>query len=122
MLVGGVIVGDGMDQFAGRHGGLDGVEEADELLVAMLLHAAADDAAIQHIESGKQCGGAMPDVVMRHGPAAALLHRQARLGAIERLDLALFVDRQTRRHAPADRHKGRRCRAAWRRTAGHSTA
>ena len=35
MLVGGVIVGDGMDQFAGWHSGLDGVEETDELLVAM---------------------------------------------------------------------------------------
>src|SRR6516225_1925983 len=60
MLVGGVVVGDGMDQLAGWHGGLDGAEEADELLVAMLLHATADHAAVQHIESGKQCGGTVP--------------------------------------------------------------
>jgi hypothetical protein len=73
---------------------LDSIEETDELLVAVLLHAAADHAAIQHIESGKQCGGAMPLVVVRHGPAAAPLPGQAWLGAIERLDLALFVDRQ----------------------------
>ena len=31
---------------------------------------------------------------MRHGAAAAFLQRQARLRAIERLYLALFIDRQ----------------------------
>ena len=36
----------------------------------------------------------LPHVVVRHGAAAALLHRQARLGAIECLDLALFIDRE----------------------------
>ena len=50
MFVGSVVVRDGMDQLAGRHGGLDGAEEADELLVAMLLHASADHAAVQHVE------------------------------------------------------------------------
>ncbi len=39
----------------------------------------------------------MANVVMRHGAAAAGLERQARLGAVERLDLALFVDRQHHR-------------------------
>ena len=34
---------------------------------------------------------------MGHRRAAALLHRQAGLGAVERLDLALFVDRQHHR-------------------------
>src|SRR5438046_3862709 len=38
--------------------------------------------------------GAIALVVMRHRPAAALLHRQPRLGAVERLDLAFFIDRQ----------------------------
>ena len=41
MLVDGVIVEDGVDQFAGRYGALDGVEEADESLVGVALHAAA---------------------------------------------------------------------------------
>src|ERR1700722_15403165 len=31
-------------------------------------------------------------VIMGHGSSAALLHREAGLSAIERLDLALFVD------------------------------
>ena len=42
MLVGGVVVDDRMDQLAGRHLALDGIEEADELLVPVSLHAATD--------------------------------------------------------------------------------
>ena len=94
MLVGGVVVDDGVDQLAGRDLRLDGVEEADELLMPMALHAAADHRAVQHVERGEQGGGAVALVVVRHGAAAALLHRQARLGAVQRLDLALLVDRQ----------------------------
>ena len=87
VLVDGVVVGDGVDQFAGWHGCLDGVEEADELLMAVLLHAAADHAAIQHIESGKPRGGAMSLVVVLHGPTAGPSSLAGWLRAIERLDL-----------------------------------
>jgi|SRR6516164_1121957 len=45
MLVGSVIVEDRMDGFAGRSRRLDGVEEADELLMPMALHVAADHRA-----------------------------------------------------------------------------
>src|SRR6476620_3935066 len=38
--------------------------------------------------------GAMALVVVRHGAEPALLQRQARLGAIESLDLALLVERK----------------------------
>jgi hypothetical protein len=31
---------------------------------------------------------------VRHRPGTARLHRQTRLGAVERLDLALLVDRE----------------------------
>jgi hypothetical protein len=54
---------------------------------------ALQDTAVEHIERGEQGRRAMPLVVMRHRPAAALLHRQPRLGAVERLDLRLLVDR-----------------------------
>ena len=37
VLVRGVVVEDGVDRLAGRHRGLDGVEEADELLMAVAL-------------------------------------------------------------------------------------
>jgi hypothetical protein len=68
--------------------------EADELLVTMALHAAADDLAFEHVESGKQCRCAVTLIVVGHCSSAALLHRQARLGAIQRLDLRLLVDRE----------------------------
>src|SRR5208337_4573660 len=94
MLVGGVVVHDGMHQLASGHLGVDSIEKADELLVPMALHAAADDAALQHIEGGKQRGGAVPDVVVGHGAATSLLQGQSGLSAIERLDLALLVHRK----------------------------
>src|SRR6201999_96088 len=94
MLVGSVVVGDGMDQLAGRDGRFDGIEEADELLMPMALHAAADHLAIQYVECSEQRCRAMPDVIVGHSAAAASFHRQAGLRAIECLDLALFIDRQ----------------------------
>lgn len=54
MFVSGVVVEDDVDRLAGRRLGVDGVEKADELLVAVTLHAAADDGAVEHIEGGKQ--------------------------------------------------------------------
>ena len=67
---------------------LDPIEEADELLVAMVLHVAADDGAVKDVKGCEQRGGAVTFVVVRHRPGTARLHRQPRLGAIERLDLA----------------------------------
>src|SRR5260221_1791047 len=43
--------------------------------------------------SGKQGGGAVALIIMGHGAAFAGLDGQAGLGAVERLDLALLVDR-----------------------------
>ena len=60
VLVGGVVVDDGMDGFAGRDGALDRIEETNELLVAVALHAAAEDGAIEHVERREQSGGATP--------------------------------------------------------------
>ena len=71
-----------------------GIEEADELLMPMALHVAADDLAVEHVERGEQRGGAVALVVVGHGAERALLQRQAGLGAVERLDLALLVDRE----------------------------
>src|SRR5215469_9969545 len=94
MLVGGIVVEDNVDQLAGRDLALDGIEEADEFAMPVALHAATNDGAVEHTERGEQRRGAMPLVVMGHGPAASGLDRQSRLSAVERLDLALFVDRQ----------------------------
>lgn len=50
VFVGGIIVEHGMDELFGGNLALDGIEEADEFLVPMALHAAADHSAIEHIE------------------------------------------------------------------------
>src|SRR5258708_13443319 len=94
MLVGGVVVEDDVDDLAGRHLGLDRVQEAHELLMAVALHVAADDGPVEDVERREQGRGAMALVVVRHGAEPALLQRQARLGAIESLDLALLVERK----------------------------
>ena len=107
LFVGGVIVDDGVDDFSGRNSALDGIEEADELLVAMPSHAAPDHGSIEEVERGEQRGRAVALVVMGHRPAFSGLERQARLRAVERLDLALLVDRDDDRvlgrvHVEAD--------------------
>jgi hypothetical protein len=68
---------------------VDLVEEADELLMPMAAHALADDLAVEHVERGEQGRRAMALIIMGHRTAAAALHRQPRLSAVERLDLAL---------------------------------
>jgi hypothetical protein len=92
--VGGIIVDDEMQVEIGRRPFVDGLEEAEELAMPVARHACADDGAVEHVESREQGRGAVALVVMRHRPAAALLHRQPRLGAVKGLDLALFIDRQ----------------------------
>src|SRR5271157_1075017 len=92
MLVGGVIVEDHVHDLASWDLRLDGVEEADELLMPVTLHVAADDRAVEDVEGGEERGRSVPLVIVRHGSSAASLQRQAGLGAVERLNLALLVD------------------------------
>ena len=94
MLVGGIVVGDGVDQLSRGHGALDRVEEADELLVPVLRHAAAQYGAVPDIERGEQGGDVVALVIMGHGAAFAGFEWEPGLGAIERLDLRLLVDGQ----------------------------
>jgi hypothetical protein len=82
VLVASVIVEDAVDELAGRDRGLDGVEETDELLVPMALHAATEDRTLEDIEGGEQGRGAVPDIVVREGSGLAGLKRQAGLGPI----------------------------------------
>ena len=49
VLVGRIVVEDHVDHLAGRHGALDRIEEAEELLVPVALHALADEAAVEDI-------------------------------------------------------------------------
>lgn len=48
--MGGIVVEDGMDNLAGRHGALDGSEEANEFAMPVLRHTAAEDGAVKHVD------------------------------------------------------------------------
>ena len=55
------------------------------------------DLSVGGVERGEQRGRAVPLVVMGHRPEAALFERQARLRAVERLDLRFLVEGQYHR-------------------------
>ena len=97
MLVRGVIVDNQMHCPLGWGLAVDLVEEADELLMPVAAHALTDDLAVEHVERGEQGGCPVPLIVVGHRAATAALHWQPRLGAVERLNLALLIDRQHRR-------------------------
>ena len=82
MFVGRVVVENDVDHLAGRHRPLDGIEEADEFLMAVALHALADHAAFEHVEGSEQRGGSVAFVVMRQRATTTFLQRQARLCAL----------------------------------------
>lgn len=70
-----------VDELAGGNRSLHSVEDTDELLMAMLGHAALDHSSIKDIERCEQRRRAVALVIARHRPALARLDRQARLGA-----------------------------------------
>jgi hypothetical protein len=75
------------------------IGEADEPLVAMVQHVAADDGAIEDVESWEQRGGAVTFRSHTSSSRGPGFHRQSRPGAVECLDLALLVDRKNNRHS-----------------------
>jgi hypothetical protein len=97
VLVGGVVVDNGVDDLADRNLRFDLVEEADELLMPVALHATADHRSVQDIERREQGGRAVALVIVGHGPSPPLLQGKPRLGAVQGLDLALLVHRQNHR-------------------------
>src|SRR5260221_7314158 len=79
------------------YGAVDLFREANELLGAVTRQPLADDLASLDIECRKQRRRAIAFVVVRHRLSSALLHRQARLRATERLNLAFLVDAEHNR-------------------------
>ena len=71
VLVGGVVVQDQMDLQVAGDLGVDGLEEDQELLVAVPGQALADHRAGQHVQRGEQGGGAVALVVVGHRPGPA---------------------------------------------------
>src|SRR6266511_3826169 len=88
VLVGGVVVENGVDDLAGRDGALDGAQKADEFLVTVALHVAADHLALEHVERGEEGGRPVAFIIVGHRSETPRLHRQAGLRAVEGLDLA----------------------------------
>ena len=50
---------------AGANGGVDDLEEAQELLVAVLAVGLSDHRSAGDLQGGEQAGGAVADVVMK---------------------------------------------------------
>ena len=71
-----------MDLLMDRDCVLDRVQELDELLMGVALHAAPDDIAFEHVQGGEQGRGAVPFAIVGHGAAAPLLQRQAGLSTM----------------------------------------
>ena len=83
-----------MNGLVRRELGVDHVQEADELLMPVALHVAPDDRPVEHVQGGKQSGRSIAFIVVGHGAETPLLHGQSRLGSVERLDRAFFIDGQ----------------------------
>ena len=75
VLVRGAIAEHRMDQLAGRHFALDGIEETDEFAASVALHASADHSCIERAERGEQGGGVARLIAMWHGLAPPGLDR-----------------------------------------------
>ena len=79
VLVGGVVVEDRVDGLSRGDLALDGVQKADEFLMPMTLHIAADHRSVEDVHGREQGRRTVPLVVMGHGSGAAFFHRQAGL-------------------------------------------
>ena len=84
MFVRGVVVADDVGLPCSGSELPEQIQKADPLLMPVLLHAGADDLARGNVQRGKEPGGSVAFVVMRHRGRAALLEGKPRLRAIQR--------------------------------------
>jgi hypothetical protein len=92
VLVGRIIVDNSVDGLVCGDIALDVVEKPNEFLLAMALHVLPDDGSIQNVQHRIQGGCAVALVIMGLGCPASLLHWQAGLRAIKRLNLELLIN------------------------------
>jgi AraC-like DNA-binding protein/CheY-like chemotaxis protein len=93
-LVRPVVVENQMNVEVRRRVRVDRVQKLQELLTAMPPVQFANHPAGGHIERGEQRGRPVTHVIMRAPFRLARAQRQNRRGAVERLNLAFFIDRQ----------------------------
>ena len=67
--VGGLIVGDGMDDLSGGDRSFDSVQKLDKLLMSVLFHVAPYEGSVQDVERGEQRCRAVAFVIVGHGSA-----------------------------------------------------
>src|SRR5579859_1928705 len=89
-----VVVQDQVDLKVLWNLGIDAVQELAKLRRAVSAMQFPNDLAAGHVQCSEQRGGAVTLVVVRAPLGLARTQRQNRLGAIERLDLALLVSAQ----------------------------
>src|SRR5438552_2251292 len=94
MLMGGVVVGDDVNVFVLRNASLDQPKKSEPFLVPMPPHTGGENRTIDRVECCEQRGRPVAFVVVCHRSASALLERKSRLRAVERLNLALLIDRE----------------------------
>ena len=88
-----VVVADDMNLLVFGHATTNQIAEAQPFLVSVLVHASADYAPVRRVHCRKKRSGAITFVIMGHGLAPTLFHRQVRLSAVESLNLALLITR-----------------------------
>src|SRR6202040_1065134 len=122
MFMGGVIVDDRLDRLSRWSPLLDGVEEANELLMAMALHVAADDCAVEHIECGEQRCRAVSLVSRGSWFRRDLSSAAGRAGCGQAPGFGSFRRETEQWRELADRHRARPRRAICQRSVGRSKA
>ena len=94
MLVGAVVVHHHMQLQICRKLLVQLLEEFDELLMTMPCIALSDHFSLRYFKCCKECRSAVSLVIVRHCSAAPALQRQSGLGAIQGLNLGLFINTQ----------------------------
>src|SRR5579864_7871176 len=89
-----IVVSDQMQFLVLGRVAIDLAQEAQPLLVTMFCLALANDTPIERVHRGKQRRHTMALVIVRHRLTATTLERQAWLGPVKRLDLALLIATQ----------------------------
>ena len=91
VLVGAVVVDDQVQIELLGHLFVDPSQKAEELLVPVTGLAFGDHRTGGHIQRGKQGGGSVVDVVMRHIFHVVQSHGQQRLRPVQSMNPRLFV-------------------------------
>ena len=97
VFVSSIVVYDEMKLQFRRCLGIDSFQKANELLMAVTVHAISDDLAIQHAECCKQTRCTVSLVIVCLSGRDSGPERQHRLCPVERLNLAFFVYAQYQR-------------------------